>query len=95
MIVQCLVGLRHCYVGDPFLPQSPERSLPDNTIHWSNANVMLGDRLWGWANIIPTKTLSARHEYNRECIFSVHFLSTQVGLLNLATSNVILYLTCS
>ena len=25
-------------------------------IHWPNADVMLGYRLWGWANIIPTKT---------------------------------------
>ena len=30
---------------------------PDNTIHWLNADVMIGHRLRRWANIIPTKTL--------------------------------------
>ena len=30
---------------------------PDNTIHWPNADVMLGHRLRRWANIIPIKTL--------------------------------------
>ena len=41
---------------------APETS--DNTIHWHNADVMLGHRLR--ANIIPTKTLQTlNHTYNR------------------------------
>ena len=39
-----------------FIPRVP---LLDNTIHWPNADVMMGHRLWGCANIIPTKTLEA------------------------------------
>ena len=40
---------------------------PNNTIHWPNADVMLGHRLRRWANIIPTKTLQAlNHKYNRD-----------------------------
>ena len=35
----------------------PAAETPDNTIHWSNADVMLGHRLQHWANIIPTRTL--------------------------------------
>ena len=35
----------------------PASETPDNTIHWPNADVMLGHRLRRWANIIPTKTL--------------------------------------
>ena len=35
----------------------PEPETPDNTIHWPNADVMLGHRLRRWANIILTKTL--------------------------------------
>ena len=30
---------------------------PDNTIHWPNADVMLGHCLWRWANIILTISL--------------------------------------
>ena len=43
----------------------------DNTVHWSNADVMLGHCLRRWANIIPTKTLQALITiFNRECIFT-------------------------
>ena len=35
----------------------PAPETPDNTIHWPNADVMVGYRLRCWANIIPTKTL--------------------------------------
>ena len=28
---------------------------PDNTTHWRNADVMLGDWLRRWANIIPAE----------------------------------------
>ena len=37
--------------------QIPASKTPDNTIHWPNAEAMLGHRLRRWANIIPTKTL--------------------------------------
>ena len=30
---------------------------PDKTMHWPNADVMLGNRLSRWANIIPTLSL--------------------------------------
>ena len=30
----------------------PAPETPDNTIHWSNSDVMLGHRLRRWANII-------------------------------------------
>ena len=47
--------------------QIPASETPDNTIHWPNADVMLGHRLRRWANIIPTKTFWAlNHKYNRE-----------------------------
>ena len=50
---------------------------PDNTIHSSNADVMMGHRLWRWANIIPILSLwDLNHEYNRGYIFSKHFLKT-------------------
>ena len=35
----------------------PEPEILDNTIHWPNANVMLGHRPRRWADIILTKTL--------------------------------------
>ena len=35
----------------------PAQETPDTTIHWPNADVMLGHRLRRWANLIPTKTL--------------------------------------
>ena len=38
-----------------YLHQAPET--PDNTIHWPNADVMLGHCLRRLANIIPIKTL--------------------------------------
>ena len=39
----------------------------DNTIHWPNADVILGHGLRRWANIIPSKTLQGlNHKYNRE-----------------------------
>ena len=34
----------------------PAPETPDNTIHWPNADVMLGHRLRRWANIIQTKS---------------------------------------
>ena len=44
-----LLGLFHCYAGDASPPLSfPCRQkghFPDNTIHWKNADVMLGQRL--------------------------------------------------
>ena len=50
----CTVFSNCCYTGDAFYPGARK---PDNTINWSNADVMLGHRLRRWANIIPTKTL--------------------------------------
>ena len=35
----------------------PAPETPDNTIHWSNADVLQGHHLRRWANIIPTQTL--------------------------------------
>ena len=35
----------------------PASETPDNTIHWLNADVMLGHRLRRWANIILTNTI--------------------------------------
>ena len=67
----------------------PAPETPDNTIHWPNADVILGHRLRRWVNIIPTKTFQGLITiFNRECIFSEHFLKTKV--LNLGTSNVII-----
>ena len=37
----------------------PVPETPNNTIHWHNADVMLGHCLRRWANIIPMKTLQA------------------------------------
>ena len=51
----------------------PASETPDNTIHWPNADVMLGYRPRCWANIIPTKALN--HKYNRDrhpCTTSQH-----------------------
>ena len=48
----------------------PAPGTPDNTIHRPNADVMLGNRLQHWANIIPTKTLQALITI---FIFSEHF----------------------
>ena len=60
------------YAGDAS-NTTPET--PDNTIHWPNADVMLGHHLQRCANIIPTKTLKALIPiFNRKCIFSEHFL---------------------
>ena len=44
----------YCYAVTLFIMA---RESPDNTIHWANADVMLGQWLRRWANIIPTKTL--------------------------------------
>ena len=52
-VVTCFPKL-HCYAGDTFHPGARKT---DHTIHWPNADVMLGHRLRRWANIIPTKTL--------------------------------------
>ena len=47
---------------------APERQ--NNTIHWPNADVMLGHCLRRLANIIPTKTLQGlNHKYNRDYFF--------------------------
>ena len=52
----------------------PAPETPNNTIHWSNADAMLGHCLRRWANIIPIKTLLALITiFNRESIF---FLNT-------------------
>ena len=47
VIVPCLLWLI-CGWYHPF---------PDNTIHWPDADIVLGHRLRRWTNIIPTKTL--------------------------------------
>ena len=48
--------------------QAPET--PDNTIHWPNADVMLGHCLRRLANIIPIKTLYGLITiFNHEHIF--------------------------
>ena len=50
------------------LHQAPET--PDNTIHWPNADVMLGHCLRRLANIIPIKTLYGSITiFNHEHIF--------------------------
>ena len=36
---------------------APKGHYPDNTLHWPNCEIMLGQRLRRWANIISTKTL--------------------------------------
>ena len=70
------------------LHQAPET--PDNTIHWPNADVMLGHCLRRLADIIPIKTLYGLITiFNHEHL-SEHFLKTKVGLPNLGTPNVIL-----
>ena len=43
--------------GDAFSPRRQKGHFPDNTIHWPNADVMMGHRLQRLANIIPSKTL--------------------------------------
>ena len=70
----------------------PAAETPDNTIHWPNADVLLGHGLRRWVNIIPTKTLLAlNHKYNRDYFFSEHLLNTKVlNHVNLRTWNVIL-----
>ena len=56
---------------------------PDNTIHWPEADVMLGHRLRGWTSIISTKTFRAPITiFNRECIFSEHFSRRKYLKLN-------------
>ena len=50
--------LPHSDAGDAFFTQKPQLGhFPDNTIHWPNAEVMMGHRLRRSANIIATKTL--------------------------------------
>ena len=49
--------LPHGNAADAFLPPRQKGHFPDSTIHWPNADVILGHRLRRWANIIPTKTL--------------------------------------
>ena len=44
-------------IGMPMLyvPRRQKGQFPDNTIHWSNADIILGHHLRRWANIILTK----------------------------------------
>ena len=66
----CTVFCDCCIIRVTRFILAPET--PDNTIHWPNADVMLGHRLRLWANIIQTKTLQALITiFNRECIFSL------------------------
>ena len=86
VIVPCFLTAALIVCGWRFPSWRQKRT--DNKIHWPNADVMLGHRLRRWANIIPTKTIWALNIiFNRECIFSEHFLKTKV--LNLGISNVI------
>ena len=62
-------------------------------LHWPNCEIMLGNRLRRWANIIPTKTLQAliidsTTNIIVNIIISEHLIKTKV--LNLRTCNVIL-----
>ena len=68
----------------------PVPETPGNSIHWPNADVMLGHCLRRWANIIPTKSLQALITiFNREGIFfPEHFVKAKV--LNVDTLNIIL-----
>ena len=57
-LVDCTV-LSGCCMGVTMrvtLP-IPGPETPDNTIHWHNADVMLGHCLRRWANIIPIKNI--------------------------------------
>ena len=64
----CTVFSDYCIMLVMLPIREPET--PDNTIHWPNADVMLGYRLRRWANIIQTKPLQAlKHKYNREYIY--------------------------
>ena len=58
VIVSCLLGLR-ITIGWRFTPppRIQKSHYPDNTIHWPNVDVMLGHRLWRWANIITALSL--------------------------------------
>ena len=51
----CTVFSDFCIILVTFKIPAPET--PHTTIHWRNADVMLGHRLRRWANIIPTKPL--------------------------------------
>ena len=52
----------------------PVPETPDNTMHWPNADIMLGHGLRRWANIIPAKTLQALITiFSRQCIFLTLF----------------------
>ena len=44
-------------VGDAFLPRRQKGHLPYNTIHWPNADVMMGHRLRRWTNITQDQNL--------------------------------------
>ena len=65
--------LPHSNAGDAFLPRRQNDHFPDNTIHWPNADVMIGHRLRRWANIILTITLWAQIT---NIIVNIIFLST-------------------
>ena len=72
----------------------PAPETTNNTIHWPNADVMLGHCLQRWANIIPIKTFQTPIIiFKREGIFSKHLLKTKV--LTLGTSNDILHMFIS
>ena len=52
----CIVFSDFCIVTREML-FIPAPETPANTMHWSNADVMLGHHVWRWANIISIKTL--------------------------------------
>ena len=80
--------LPHCNAGDALLPRRRKGYFPNNTIHWPNADVIMGHRLLRWANINPTKTLeSLITNIIVNIIVFQQFLKTQLS--DLATSNVI------
>ena len=49
----CTVFSDCCIIRVTLYILAPET--PENTMHWPNADVMLGHLLQSWANIIPTK----------------------------------------
>ena len=60
MIVPCLVWLPHYNMRVTLSTSRRQKShYPDNTLPWPNTDVMLGHRLWRWANIIPALSLMA------------------------------------
>ena len=88
LLVQLSRVCSDCYAGDAFMPRCQKGHFPDNTLHWPNADVMMGHCLRRWAIIILARTRYALiTNIIVNILFSEHFLKTQV--LNLRTSNVI------